>query len=324
MKSLLLTIVCFLLSGAAQAQDYPARALTMVVAFPAGGSDDILARMLAPRLSNFLGQPVNVENVAGTGGMKGSERVAKAAPDGYEFILGSTATHAMSQVLFKRPPYSALGDFSPVTLLAEQPFVVVARKGLQVNTIEELVHYAKLNPKKTQFASEGEGTSSHLVCQLLSTAAGIPASHVAYNGGPPALRDVVDGRIDFFCPVVTLAIAPISRQDVKALAVLTRNRSPVLPEIPSAHEQGVADFSAWTWFALFLPKDVPQPVAARLHEAAISAIGMPFLQARLRQIGAEVVAPERRSPEYLHKFVENEIAKWASAMKSAQLKPYAY
>jgi tripartite-type tricarboxylate transporter receptor subunit TctC len=318
----ILFIVALAAAAPLLAQSWPTREVTMVVAFPPGGDDDIIARMLAPRLAQALGQPVTVINVPGTGGMVGAERVAKAAPDGYEFLLGSSATHALSQALHKRPPYHAVTDFTPVALMAEQPFVLIARKGLPGNRLEDLIAYAKANPRTVQYASAGEGSSTHLVCTLFNAAAGIRASHIAYNGGVPAMRDVVAGRIDYYCPGVTVAIAPISRQDVKAIAILARNRAQVLPEVASAHEQGLADFSIWTWFALFLPRGVPDPVTAKLHEATLAAIGMPFLQARLKQIGAEVVSPERRSQAYLQKFVETEIAKWTSDLKDAQLKPY--
>jgi tripartite-type tricarboxylate transporter receptor subunit TctC len=322
MNRLSTILVALAAAGSALAQDWPARPLTMVVAFPAGGDDDILARMLAPRLAQFLGQPVNVENVAGAGGMVGAARVAKAAPDGYEFLLGTSATHALSQTLLKKPPYNAVTDFTPVALMAEQPFVLIARKSLPGNRLEDLVAYAKANPRTVQYASAGEGSSTHLVCTLFNAAAGIRANHIAYNGGVPAMRDLVAERIDYYCPAVTVAIAPISRQDVKGIAILARHRAQVLPDLASAHEQGLADFSAWTWFALFLPRGVPEPIPAKLHEAAVAAIGMPFMQARLKQIGAEVVSPERRSQAYLQKFVESEITKWASDLKGAHLRPY--
>jgi tripartite-type tricarboxylate transporter receptor subunit TctC len=323
MHRLLSSLVALVAAAApALAQDWPARPLTMVVAFPAGGDDDILARMLAPRLAQFLGQPVNVENIAGAGGMVGAARVAKAAPDGYEFLLGTSATHALSQTLLKKPPYNAVTDFTPVALMAEQPFVLIARKSLPGSRLEDLVAYAKANPRTVQYASAGEGSSTHLVCTLFNAAAGIRANHIAYNGGVPAMRDLVAERIDYYCPAVTVAIAPISRQDVKGIAILARHRAQVLPDLASAHEQGLADFSAWTWFALFLPRGVPEPIPAKLHEAAVAAIGMPFMQARLKQIGAEVVSPERRSQAYLQKFVESEITKWASDLKGAHLRPY--
>jgi tripartite-type tricarboxylate transporter receptor subunit TctC len=317
-----MAVACFAMANLAAAQDWPARPLTMVVAFPADGSDDILGRMLAPRLAAFLGQPVNVENVGGAGGMTGAARVAKAAPDGYEFVLGTLATHALSQALHKKPPYNAVTDFTPVALIAEQPFVLIARMSLPGNRLEDLIAYAKANPKKVQYASDGEGSATHLVCSLFNSAAGIQADHIAYHGAAPAMRDLLAGRIDYFCPVVTLAIAPIGRRGVKALAILTKDRARMLPELASAHEQGLADFSFQAWFAIFLPKGTPQPIAAKLHEAAVAAVAAPFMRARLKQIGADVVAPERRKPEYLHKFVESEIAKWSDAMKAADLKRY--
>jgi tripartite-type tricarboxylate transporter receptor subunit TctC len=322
MLRLLAMLLALVVASPALTQDWPARPLTMIVAFASGGDDDVLARMLAPRLSQFLGQPVNVENVAGSGGTVGAARVAKAAPDGYEFLLGTAATHALSQTLYRRPPYNALTDFAPVALIAEQPFVLIARKSFPGSRLDELVAYAKANPRSVQYASAGEGSSTHVVCTLFNAAAGIRATHIAYKGAVPAMRDLVAGHIDYYCPAVTMAIAPISRQDVKAIAILARHRSQLLPELASAHEQGLADFSAWNWFALFLPRGVPDAISAKLHEAAVAAIGMPFMQARLKQIGAEVVSPERRSQVYLQKFVENEIAKWTSDLKAAHVTPH--
>jgi len=322
MRKLLILLAALAAAAGAAAQDWPAQPLTLVVAFAAGGDDDLLARVLAPRLSQFLGQPVSVENTAGGGGMTGAARVAKAAPDGYEMLLGSSATHALSQTLHKNPPYNAVTDFIPVALLAEQPFVLLARKGLPGHRVDDLVAYAKAHPRSVQFASSGEGSSTHVVCTLFNSAAGIRAQHIAYQSGALAMRDLVANRIDYYCPGVSVAIAPIARNDVKAIAILARSRAQVLPELASAHEQGVADFSAWSWFALFLPRGVPDAVTHRLHEAALAAIGQPFFQAQLKQIGAEVVAPERRSQAYLQKFVENEIAKWASDLKGASLKPH--
>jgi tripartite-type tricarboxylate transporter receptor subunit TctC len=322
MRKLVVLLAALAAAAGAAAQDWPARPITLVVAFPAGGDDDLLARVLAPRLSQSLGQPVNVENTAGAGGMVGAARVAQAAPDGYEMLLGTAATHALSQTLHKKPPYNALTDFAPVALLAEQPFVLIARKGLPGNRVDDLVAYARAHPRTVQYASSGEGSSTHLVCTLFNAAAGIRAQHIAYSGGALAMRDVVADRIDYYCPGVSAAMAPIARHDVKAIAILARSRAQVLPELASAHEQGLADFSAWTWFALFLPRGVPDAVTGKMHEAALAALGMPFLQARLKQIGAEVVSPERRTQAYLQKFVETEIAKWASDLKGAYLKPY--
>jgi tripartite-type tricarboxylate transporter receptor subunit TctC len=323
MRELLIALAALAAAaGAAAAQDWPSRPIALVVAFPAGGDDDLLARVLAPRLSQFLGQPVNVENVAGGGGIVGAARVAKAAPDGYEVLLGTSATHALSQTLHRKPPYNAVTDFTPVALLAEQPFVLIARKNLPASGVNDLVAYSRSNARTVQFASAGEGSSTHLVCTLVNAAAGIKAQHIAYNSGTRAMRDLVAQRIDYYCPGVSVAMAPIAKQEVKPIAILARSRAQVLPELASAHEQGVADFSAWTWFALFLPRGVPDAVTSKLHEATLAALGMPFFQAQLKQIGAEVVSPERRTQAYLQTFVEHEIAKWASDLKGASLKPH--
>ena len=303
----------------AWAQDWPSRPVTLVVAFPAGGSDDILGRIVAARLSELLRQPVNVENIAGAGGMSGTSRVAKAAPDGYQIALGTSATHAVSQVARKTPLYDSLADFTPVALIAEQPFALIARKDLPADGLREFIAYAKANETKMQYGSAGAGSATHLVCALLDTAIGIKARHVPYDGGAPALRDLVDGRIDYFCPVVTIAIPQIEKKSVKAIAILSRNRAPILPTLASAAEQGLTDFTASTWFAIFLPKGTPEPIVRSLHAAIMATMETPAVQARLKDIGADLVAPERRSPDYLQAFLKNEIVKWAAAIKAANL-----
>jgi len=290
-----------------------------MVAFPAGGSDDILGRIVAARLSELLRQPVNVENIAGAGGMTGTSRVAKAAPDGYQIALGTSATHAVSQAARKTPLYDSLADFSPVALIAEQPFALIARKDLPAGGLREFIAYAKANETKMQYGSAGAGSATHLVCALLDTAIGIEARHVPYDGGAPALRDLVDGRIDYFCPVVTIAIPQIEKKSVKAIAILSKNRAPILPTLASAAEQGLTDFTASTWFAIFLPKGTPEPIVRSLHAAIMATMETPAVQARLKDIGADLVAPERRSPDYLQAFLKNEILKWAAAIKAANL-----
>jgi tripartite-type tricarboxylate transporter receptor subunit TctC len=302
------------------AQDWPSRPLTMVVAFPAGGSDDILGRIIAARVSELLGQPVNVENLGGAGGMTGTARVAKAVPDGYQFALGTSATHALSQVLHKAPLYDAVADFAPVGLVAEQPFILIARKDIPANNLQEFIAYAKAHEAQLQYGSAGTGSATQLVCALLDAAIGIKAKHVPSNGGAPALRDLVDGKIDYFCPVVTIAIPQIERRGVKAIAILSKSRAPILPDLPSAAEQGLANFASATWFGIFLPKGTPAPIVQRLNAAVVAAMETPSVQQRLKSIGAELVAPDRRSPDYLQGFLKGEIAKWATAIKAANIK----
>lgn len=305
--------------GSATAQDWPTRPVTMVVAFPAGGSDDILGRIVASRLSELLGQPVIVENIDGAGGTTGTARVAKATPDGYRFVLGTSATHALSQVLRKNPLYDSTADFAPVALIAEQPFVLIARKDMPAN-LRAFIAYAKANEAKLQYGSAGEGSATHLVCALFNAAAGIKAKHVPYNGGAPALKDLVAGRIDYFCPVVTIAIPQIDNKGVQGVAILTRNRAPILPNLASASEQGLTDFAASTWFAVFMPKGTPARIVQKLNGAVLAAMETPSVQAQFKKIGAEMVASERRSPDYLQRFLKGEIEKWAAAIKTANIK----
>jgi len=312
-------LVAFLTVAApALAQDWPLRPMTMIVAFPARGSDDILARILAPHLSEFLGQPVTVENVGGSGGMTGTSRVAKAAPDGYEFMLGTSATHALSQVLYRNPPYRSAEDFTPVALVAEQPFVLIARKELP-GRLQDFIAVAKAHGAPMQFASAGTGSATHLVCALVSVAAGVKAKHVPFNGGAPAMEELIAGRIDYFCPVITIAIPQIENQKVKGVAVLTKSRSAALPDLPSAKDQGREGFSANTWFAIFLPKAAPAPVVRKLYAAAAAAMDNPTVKARLKEIGTDLVAPERRTSDYLKDLLQSDIKKWSNAIKAADL-----
>jgi tripartite-type tricarboxylate transporter receptor subunit TctC len=299
------------------AQNWPARPMTMVVPFAAGSSSDVVGRIIAPRLSELLGQQVVIENVGGAGGMTGANRVAKAAPDGYQFVLGTGGTHATSQTLYRNPLYNAGTDFAPVALIVEQTIVLVARKDLRADNLQEFATYAKGQQAKMQYGSPGTGSAPHLACVLLNAALGISITHVPYRGGPPAIQDLMAGRIDYACLSGTVAIPQIESQAVKALAILTKDRSPSLPALASAHEQGLSNFHASTWYAVFLPKRTPAPIVEKLHGAVVATMDTPAVQARLKETGTDLVAPDRRSPEYLAKFVVSEIDRWAAAIKTA-------
>src|SRR5437899_4146100 len=241
----------------ALAQDWPARPMTMVAPFAAGGSTDAIARIVADGLSSELHQPVVVENVGGAGGMTGAARVAKATPDGYQFVLGNIGTHAHSQTLYKNPLYNAAADFSPVVLIAELPQVLIARKDLPARNLQDFIAYARQHQAKMQYGSGGAGSATHISCVLLNAAIGINVTHVPYRGGGPALQDLVAGRIDYQCLDAPIAVPQIDAGAVKAIAVLTRERSAVLPTLASAHEQGLTDFAAANWCAIFLPERTP-------------------------------------------------------------------
>jgi tripartite-type tricarboxylate transporter receptor subunit TctC len=297
----------------ATAQNWPTRAVTMVVPFAAGGPADTVGRILAPRLSELLGQQVVVEDVGGAGGMAGASRVAKATPDGYQVVLGNVGTHAANQTFYKRPLYNPATDFTPVMLVAETPLVLLARRDLPADNLPEFITYAKANQAKMQYGSGGVGSASHLACMLVNVAIGINVTHVPYRGAAPAIQDLIAGRIDYQCPDTPIAISQIQSKTVKAIAILTRDRSPSLPALMS----GLTNLVASNWFAVFLPKGTPAAIVQKLHDATLATIDTPFVKVRMGEIGADLVAPERRSPNYLQEFVESEVEKWAGPIKAS-------
>jgi tripartite-type tricarboxylate transporter receptor subunit TctC len=291
----------------------------MVVPYVAGGATDIVGRILSVRLSEVLRVQVIIENIGGAGGMAGTNRVAKAAPDGYQFVLGNVGTHAQNQTLYKNPSYNAATDFAPVALLVDQPLVLAARTTLPVNNLAEFIAYGKANADKMQYGSAGAGSATHLACALFNAAAGLKITHVPYRGGGASIQDLIAGRIDYHCLNTASAVGYINSKTVKAIAILTKDRSPALPDLASADEQGLTGFSADNWLAFFFPKNTPAPIVKALHDAAVATITTPVVVARFKEIGVDVVAPERRSPEYLQNFVESQIEKWAAPIKAAGL-----
>jgi tripartite-type tricarboxylate transporter receptor subunit TctC len=304
-------------AGAAMAQSFPTRPLTMVVPFAAGGTSDVIARTMAEGMRGALGQPVIVENIGGAGGMTGSNRVARAPPDGYQLVLGNVGTHAQNQSLYRRPLYNAATGFAPVVLVAEQPFVLVARNGLPAGDLAAFISYAKANQASMHYGSAGVGGSNHLACLLFNAAAGIDVTHVPYRSGAQAMADLIAERLDYQCPTATVAVPQVLGGSVKGIAILTRNRSPMLPMLPSAHEQGLTDFDATGWYALFLPAGTPAAIVRKLHDAAVAAMTAPALQDQMKEIGADTVTPERRSSAYLQKLVEREIERWKGPIQAS-------
>jgi tripartite-type tricarboxylate transporter receptor subunit TctC len=317
MRVMLSLSIAVALALPAAAQEWPARPVTMVVPFAAGGPMDTVGRILAARLGEVLGQQVVVENVGGAGGMTGAARVAKAVPDGYQFVLGNIGTHAHSQTLYKTPLYDAASNFAPVALIAELPLVLIARKDLPAKNLQEFIAYARANQAKMQYGSGGAGSATHISCVLLNAAIGINVTHVPYRGGGPALQDLVAGRIDYQCLDVPIAAPQIESATVKPIAILTRGRSASLPALASAHEQGLSDFEAANWCAIFLPEGTPASIVNKLHDAVVATMDTPAVRARMTEIGADLVAPERRSPAYLAAFVKSEIGKWAAPIRAS-------
>jgi tripartite-type tricarboxylate transporter receptor subunit TctC len=301
----------------AWAQTYPSRPITMIIPFAAGGPTDVLGRMVGQRMGEVLGQQIIIENVGGAGGMTGGLRVAQAPADGYTIELGTVGTHAQNQTLYKRPLYNASADFTPVALIAEIPTVLIVRKDMPVNDLKEFVAYAKKNQDKMSYGSAGTGSATHLACIVLDAAMGTHITHVPYRGTGPAMGDLQAGRIDYLCDIVTTAKAQIDGGTVKAIALMNNVRSPALPEVPTALEQGVPGVEAYTWNAIFLPKNAPEAIVKRVNDATLAAMKSPLVKERLEGLGAEIVAENRATPEYLRNFVKTEIEKWAGPIKAS-------
>ena len=320
MRSVLFGMVLAALAGVAApaaAQDFPSRPVTMIIPFAAGGPTDVLGRIVGARMSEVLGQQVVIENVGGAGGMTGAARVAQSAPDGYTIGLGTVGTHAQGQSLYKKPLYNAATDFTPVALIAEVPIVLIARKDFPAANLKEFVDYSKKNQDKMTFGSAGTGSATHLGCVVLNTAMGTGITHVPYRGTGPAMQDLQGGRIDFLCEVVSTAKPQIDGNTVKAIAILTKQRSPALPNVATAAEQGVPDVEAYTWNAIFLPKGAPDAIVKKLHDATLAAMHTPSVKERLEGLGAMIVPDDRATPQYLGNFVKSEIEKWAAPIKAS-------
>jgi tripartite-type tricarboxylate transporter receptor subunit TctC len=308
-------VIAALFVPSASAQDWPNRNVTMVVPFPAGGPLDLAARIMAPPMSEHLGQQIIVENVSGAGGMTGSLRVARAAPDGYQFLYGNAGTHTFSQLIYKRPLYNAVTDFTPVSVFVENSKVLVLRNDFPAQTLAEFIAYAKANQQTMQYGSAGAGSATHMTCVLLNAALGITVTHVPYRGTGPAMQDLMGGRIDYVCDVISTALPLIRSKSVKPAALLSPQRSPVLPDLPTAQEQGLAGFDADAWNAFFLPRGVPDAVVGRLAKATSNVLDTAWVRERLEGLGLNVPPPERRTPDYLAKLVPREIKKWVGPVK---------
>jgi tripartite-type tricarboxylate transporter receptor subunit TctC len=311
-----LTAALLAVSSSGWAQGYPNRAMTMIIPFAAGGAQDVLGRLMAQRMSEILGQQIIIENVGGAGGVNGTKRVADARPDGYTMGIGSVGTHAHNQTLYKKPHYDAAADFTPVALIAETPMTVTMRKDLPPNNFLEFVAYTRANQARMTFGSGGAGSSAHIACVVLNHVIGVNVTHVPYRGSALAIQDLTGGRLDYLCEQLVSAKPQVEGGNVKGIANLSRERSPVMPDLPTAFEQGI-DVQAYAWTALFLPKGTPGEIVQTLNKAVVQAMHTPSVRMRIRGAGSAVVADERTTPSYLAAFVRSEIEKWASPIKAS-------
>jgi tripartite-type tricarboxylate transporter receptor subunit TctC len=303
--------------GIASAQDFPNRPLTLVVPFAAGGGIDVVARIQAQRMGELLGQNVVVENIGAAAGMAGGARVARAAPDGYTFEIGNVGTHAYNQTLYKKPLYNAVTDFTPIGLATESPRILITRKDLPVKDLQEFIAYLKANQSKMQFGSAGVGSGTHLPCVLLNLALGVNVTHVPYRGEAPAMQDLIGGRTDYMCATIQTGAAQANQGSVKAIAIMGPNRVPIIPGVATTAEQGLPGVESSVWNAFFLPKGTPDPIVRKLNKAMSDGLDDPAMRKRLEELGLEIVPPEHRTPEYLAKFLPQEIERWAKPIRAA-------
>jgi putative tricarboxylic transport membrane protein len=310
------TAVLFL-SGSASAQDWPTRPITLIVPFAAGGGVDVSARLQAQRMGEILGQTIVVENVGGAAGTTGGSRVAKAAPDGYTFLIGNSGTHAYSQSLYKKPIYNAVAEFAPVGLVSESPRILLARKDLPANNLQEFVAYVKANHQKMQFGSAGVGAGTHLPCVLLNMAMGVDVTHVPFRGAGPVMQELIAGRIDYMCDTIQTGAQQAKQGSVKGIAVMAPKRVPIIADLATTGEQGLPGVEATVWNAFFLPAGTPEPIVRKMNKAMSQMLDEPTMRARLEELGLEIIPPEQRSPEYLTKFLPEDIERWGKVIKAA-------
>jgi len=303
----------------ARAQDWPARPVTMIVPYAAGGPVDTVGRIMAQGLSEVLGQQVIVENVGGAGGMTGATRVAKAVPDGYTVLLGGSATMTTVPALYgKKTPYNPLTDFEHVIQFADSARILIARKDFPANSLKEFVAYAKQNTETLKYGSSGTGAGAHICALLLDQAMGVKITHVPYRGSGPAMQDLLGGRIDYICEQVSTAVQQIKAGTVKPIATMGLSRSDVLPDLKTAAEEGF-DLNCASLSAFEFPKGTPEAIVNRLAEATNKAVALASVHERFATLGVSVEPPERRTRAYYAKSLPPEVEKQAAVMKAGGL-----
>ena len=305
------------LAAAAPAQTYPAKSVRMVVPFAAGaGSNDIMARLVAQKLTDAMGQQFVVDNRPGASGIIGTDIVAKAQPDGYTVLMMSL-TFTVNPSLFSKLPFDTAKDLTPVTMVASAPLMMVVHPSVPAKSVPEFIAYAKANPGKLNFGSGGPGTTPHLAGEMLKIMAGVQMTHVPYKGGAPALADLVGGQIQLMCENIPGTLPFAKSGKLRALAVTDLKRSPLLPELPTLDESGLKGYQIVGWNGLFVPTGTPQAIVGKLHAETARALALPDVKERLSIMGADGVGD---TPQHFAAFIRAEIPKWAQVVKAAGLK----
>ena len=301
----------------ASAQSYPNRTIRLVVPFPAAGTTDILARAAAQKLTEAFGQSVVVDNRPGAAGNIGADLVAKSAPDGYTLLMGTVGTHAINPSLYSKMPYDHVKDFVPVVLVAGVPNVLVVNPALPVNSVADLIKLAKDKPGQINFASSGSGTSIHLSGELFKTMAGVDITHIPYKGSSPALVDLIGGQVQIMFDNLPSALPQIKAGKLRAIAVTSLKRAPVLPDVPTISESGLPGFEASSWFGVLAPAGTPAPIVARINAEVNKWLQTADARERLLSQGAEAAGG---SPEQFANHIRAESEKWAKVVKASGAK----
>ena len=313
MKRLIVALALIALIPSAFAQDYPNRVITLVSPFPPGGPSDTTARMIIGPMSKALGQQIIVENVTGAGGTIGSNRVAKARPDGYTIMVSGSGTHAAAEFLNKDLPYHST-DFEQIGLINISPVVLVAREGVPAATLKDFVAYLQTNEKKVTEADAGVGSISNLACSVFHSVANVHPTVASYRGTPQATMDLVAGTVDFGCNQIVNIFQHIKTGKLKAFAVTGDKRSPMLPDVPTTAQAGMPQFNLTVWFGLSAPKGTPRPVVDKLNKALGVALKDPDVVKHFADLGYDVVPPDKRSADYFDTFYKDEVALWAKVL----------
>src|SRR3954470_12185426 len=304
-------------TNGALAQEYPARTVTIIVPFAAGGPADITGRMVADIFSRYLGQKFVVENAVGAGGTTGTLRAARAPADGYTLLSGHLGTNALAPAFYPNLGYDPLRDFEPIGLSAEYPEILVVRKHFPANNLKEFVAYAKANESKLNVGHAGLGSVSYIGCLLLNAAIGIKPTMIPFTGTAPVMNAMLGGEIDYECDPVLGTLAHVRAGNLKALAIAAKKRSPMLPDVPTSYEQGLPEFDCAPFYGVFAPLGTPKPIIDRLADALNKGLGEEAVQKRLTDLGAELVEPDRRGPKALADLVRSEIARLMPILKAA-------
>jgi tripartite-type tricarboxylate transporter receptor subunit TctC len=302
----------------AYAQTYPTKPIHWVSPWAAGGANDILSRMIGNEISTTLGQPVVVENKPGASGTVGTASVAKSPPDGYTITLGSTPSYATAPSMYPDLPYNPVRDFAPITLVARVSNLLVVHPSLPVNSVKELIAYAKANPGKLNFTSVGSGSTPHLSAELFKMMAGVEMNHVPYKGTAPALVDLIAGRVDLAFEGTPALLPHVRAGRLRALGITSLQRSQLLPDVPTISESGLSGFDVSVWYAVFAPAGTPPDVIKKLNAAIVTSLRTPALSRQLNDLGADLVGS---SPEELGSYLNQETSKWAAVIKKATIKP---